>query len=77
MKIKILKGEWLYSKQGTHICDENGIAKVATEDTECEVSERVEIVLELVKQHRASQGLDAQGNSLVDKLAPLDTAVSG
>ena len=62
MKIKILKGECLFNEKGTHIIDSNGFACLAQEDTECEVFERIDIVLNLLAIGRAELGLDAEGN---------------
>lgn len=64
MKIKILAGEHLFSEQGTHVCDSNGIALRAVEDVEIEVAERVEIVLELIKNDRLNLGLDENGDPI-------------
>lgn len=62
MKIQILKGEYLFCEQGTHVCDENGFAKIAEEDTECEISdEHYERVRNLVVSDREFRGLDANG----------------
>lgn len=67
MLIKILKGEELFSKEGTHICDGNGIAIVATEDTECEVNDRIDIVKNILKQKRLDRGLDEDGNPVPEQ----------
>ncbi len=67
MLIKILKGEELFSKQGTHICDSKGIALVATEDTECEVDDRIDMVKSILKQKRLDRNLDEEGNPIVAK----------
>lgn len=67
MLIKILKGEELFSREGTHICDNNGIAIVATEDTEFEVEERIDIVKNILKQKRLDRGLDEDGNPIPEQ----------
>lgn len=64
MKIKILKDEYLFNEQGLHIIDENGFAIKATEDTECEVSERADFILELLKVERNNRGLDENGDPI-------------
>lgn len=64
MLIKILKGEELFSEQGTHICNEQGIAIVASEDIDCEVNERIDIVRELLKASRLNRGLDENGDPI-------------
>jgi hypothetical protein len=64
MLIKILKGEELFSEQGTHICDERGFAIIASEDTECEVNERIEIINNLLKASRLNRGLDENGDPI-------------
>jgi len=68
MKIKILKGECLFNEKGTHIIDSNGFACLAQEDTECEVFERIDIVLNLLAIGRAELGLDAKGNLILEQL---------
>lgn len=63
MNIKILKDEYLFSNEGLHICDENGIAIKATEDTDCDVAdEHFERVKELVISGRILKGLDENGD---------------
>mgnify|MGYP003329526729 CR=1 FL=1 len=68
MKIKILAGEYLISEQGTHICDSNGFAMRAEEDTECEIKERVDVVLEIIKNDRLNHGLDENGNPIPEPI---------
>ncbi len=65
MLIKILKGEEIFSEQGLHICDDNGIAIITSEDTECEVNERVDFVQQLLTEKRLNRGLDKDGNPIV------------
>jgi hypothetical protein len=62
MKIKILKDEYLFNEQGTHVCDSNGVAIKALNDIECDVNEKLEIVLELIRQDRENRGLDMNGD---------------
>jgi len=61
MIIKILKGENLFDDNGLHICDKNGFALVANEDCEIDVTHRVEIVNQILKDSRALRGLDENG----------------
>jgi hypothetical protein len=65
MKIKILKDEYLFNEKGTHICDSNGVAIKASEDIECDVNERSEIVLELLRLDRENRGLDIEGRPIL------------
>ncbi len=64
MLIKILKGEQIFSEHGTHVCDDNGFAIIASQDMECEVNNRIETVIEILKEQRAIRGLDQDGNPL-------------
>lgn len=65
MKIKILKDEYLFSEQGTHVCDKHGFAIKASEDVECEVNEEhAERVKALLKASRLNAGLDEEGNPI-------------
>jgi hypothetical protein len=65
MKIKILKGEYLFSENGTHICDNLGFAKIADEDVECEINEEhFDRVQDLITSDRLFRGLDAEGNKI-------------
>lgn len=71
MKIKILKDEYLFSEQGTHVLDEQGFAVLAQEDCECEVSdEQVERVSALLKAERNFKGLDENGNPIPEQPQP-------
>jgi hypothetical protein len=66
MIIKILKDEYLFSNEGTHICDENGIAIKASEDTDCDIAEvHHQRVYDLVVSNRAFRGLDENGNLIL------------
>jgi hypothetical protein len=66
MKIKILAGEYLFSKLGTHICDVDGFATKSLKDTECDVDdEYADHVKSLIKEHRFNMGLDENGDLIV------------
>ena len=66
MIIKILKDEYLFSYQGTHICDEKGMAIKASEDTDCDIAEEHhQRVYDLIIADRAFKGLDENGNLIV------------
>jgi hypothetical protein len=45
MKIKILLGEYMWSEQGLHVLDESGFAKIATEETEVEVTDETQLAI--------------------------------
>jgi hypothetical protein len=63
MIIKILKGEYLFSPQGTHVCDEKGFATIAEVDTECNIDEEhYQRVRDVVVADREFRGLDSEGN---------------
>jgi hypothetical protein len=63
--MKILKGEYLFSKEGLHILDSKGIAILAEEDTECEIlPEHIERVRHIVIGSRLIRGLDEDGNEI-------------
>lgn len=66
MKIKILKDEYIFSKIGLHVCDENGFAIRAKEDTTCDVlKEHADRVKEILALERSNRGLDADGNAII------------
>lgn len=66
MKITIKKGEYIFSEQGTHVCDESGIAIKAEADIDCEISEEhYSRVSDLVSANRLHRGLDINGNEIV------------
>lgn len=78
MKIKILKDEYLFSEQGTHVCDEHGFAIKASENVECEVNEEhAERVKALLKENRLNAGLDEEGNLIPapEPIAPIEEPV--
>ena len=60
MSIKLRTGENLWSTQGTHVCDENGIAVRCEEDTEIsfDSQDTEDRVLEIVRDSRTINGLD-------------------
>lgn len=63
MKIKILKGEYLFNQDGCHICDSSGFAMKAQDDQECEVAEQhSDKVISLLSQDRALKGLLPDGS---------------
>lgn len=65
MKIKIFKGECLYSEAGTHVCDERGFAITASEDTEVDIHDQeASRVMMLLELERMVRGLDRDGNPL-------------
>ena len=65
MKIKLLKDDYIFSETGTHICDSDGFALKATEDSEFEIGdEHFERVSNLVVADRLSRGLDADGKRI-------------
>ena len=77
MKLQILKGEYLFSEQGTHVLDERGFAVQAQEDCECEVSEEhYERVSQLVasdRQFRLGLPLEEMPpNELVEVTQPTE-----
>jgi len=54
MKLQLYKNEYLWSKEGTHVCGEHGFAVRAEEDMEVEIDdEHFERVLEMVMAQRA------------------------
>lgn len=57
MKLKVLAGEYLWTKEGTHLVCEKGFAVVAKEDTEIEVDDdKHENASSIVKAERRSRG---------------------
>lgn len=70
MKIKILKGEYLFSELGTHVIDDKGFALKAEEDCECEVLERVDFVKNIIVTDRFFKGLDEEGNPIPPPASP-------
>lgn len=63
MKLKILKGEALFSEQGLHIIGSDDVAIIASEDTECEIAEEhFEQVKGIVVSNRLKYGFDEDGN---------------
>jgi hypothetical protein len=73
MLIKILKGETLYSAQGTHICDDKGFALIAEEDTDCNVQDRIDIVMQILKEQRLGRGLNEDGSPKVETEEKIET----
>lgn len=66
--MKILKGEYLFDKNGLHVLDDKGIAIAAEEDIECEIDvQHLERVKAIVTKSRADRGLDEEGNPVPEK----------
>jgi hypothetical protein len=64
MKIKILTGEYIFNKRGTHVLDERGFAVKAQAEIEVEVSDdKADQIKALLVADRANRGLDAEGNT--------------
>lgn len=58
MKIMLQKGDYLWSIDGTHICDETGLALKAENVTEVEIEDRhLDRVVPIIRQTRRSEGL--------------------
>jgi hypothetical protein len=63
MKIKILKDEYLFNQSGHHICDKDGFATKAEQETECEVDDSIaDRVMSLIVEDRAIRGLMPDGS---------------
>jgi len=45
MLIKILPGEYLWSESGHHVIGEDGFAKLATEESEVEVTDEAQLAI--------------------------------
>lgn len=55
-KILIKAGEPLWTPQGTHLLDENGIAVLAEEDTICEIDDsKAEMVIQIIEMTRRNK----------------------
>jgi hypothetical protein len=58
MKIILQKGDYLWSKNGTHLCDELGVAIKADRTMEVEVDDvHIDRILPIIKQTRRHEGL--------------------
>lgn len=59
MKLKVLAGEYLWTKEGNHLVCDKGFAVVAKEDTEIEVDDdKHEKAFDIVKSERKAKGKD-------------------
>lgn len=66
MKVKILAGEYLFSEQGVHVCNDLGFATKADADVEVEIADdKADQVKALLVIDRLNRGLDAEGNTPV------------
>jgi len=45
MLIKILPGEYLWSESGHHVVGDDGFAKIATEESEVEVTDEAQLAI--------------------------------
>lgn len=65
MLIKFLKDEYIFDSQGLGIGDDLGFHLRAQEEMLIEIDDdKCETVLSYLKDHRASLGLDAEGNPI-------------
>jgi len=71
MLITIQLGETLWTPEGYHLLNDQGIAVTATEVTEVDIADdRYDAVIEIIKEGRAFQGLDPD-TGLVLPVAPI------
>jgi hypothetical protein len=63
MKIKLLPGDHEWSLEGTHVCDDLGIAKILDHELEVEVDPSIgERILPIIEYGRISRGLIPDGS---------------
>jgi hypothetical protein len=63
MKIKLLPGDHEWSLEGTHVCDDLGIAKVLDSELELDVDASVaERILPIIGAARVARGLMPDGS---------------
>ena len=61
MNILLRAGEYLWSADGTHACDERGFALVLAEDAEVVIDDdKAEAALAVIKADREFRGLDPE-----------------
>lgn len=61
MNILLRAGEYLWSAQGTHVCDDKGFAIVLSEDTEILIDDDdAEAALAVIKADREFRGMDPE-----------------
>ena len=71
MLITLQPGETLWTPEGYHLLNDQGIAVTATEVTEVDIADdRYDAVIEIIKEGRAFQGLDPD-TGLVLPVAPI------
>ena len=71
MLITLHPGETLWTPEGYHLLNDQGIAVTATEVTEVDIADdRYDAVIEIIKEGRAFQGLDPD-TGLVLPVAPI------
>ena len=71
MLITIQLGETLWTPEGYHLLNDQGIAVTASEVTEIDIADdRYDAVIEIIKEGRAFQGLDPD-TGLVLPVAPI------
>jgi hypothetical protein len=61
MKVVLKAGEYAWSNQGTHVCDDKGFSIVLSEDTEVELDDDVaEHAWAVIKADREFRGVDPE-----------------
>ena len=61
MNILLRAGEYMWSPQGTHVCDDQGFALVLSEDTEVAIDDDyAESALAVIKADRDFRGMDPE-----------------
>lgn len=59
MQIQLVPGDYLWSSEGTHVCDTNGFAVVVSEALTVEVDDaKSAVVWTLIQSDRAARGVD-------------------
>ncbi|CAB5221422.1 hypothetical protein UFOVP244_160 [uncultured Caudovirales phage] len=73
MQIQLVPGDYLWSSEGTHVCDANGFAIVVSEEVSVEVDDaKSTTVWTLIQSDRVARGVDPATG-----LKQPDTSLSG
>jgi len=77
MKLQLYKNEYLWSKEGTHVCGEHGFAVRAEEDMEVEIDdEHFERVLEMVMAQRAENAPMSIWSPAPEAIPPVEAPLT-
>jgi hypothetical protein len=73
MQIKLVPGDYLWSSEGTHVCDAQGFAQLVSEATTVEIpdDEAAQNAIKIIKDNRSTRGVDPETGEALPPPPPV------